>query len=114
MFLFHMSIELSSKLYDLLIQYKNSNKTYAANRKSLLMLFTFYEPSNNYVTLERVVDNHLTKIPTYEPDQVIGYELVSNRFIHHERADAFIPGERIQWKLTEGRNVWVLSTSAPP
>jgi hypothetical protein len=66
------------------------------NRDSVVFVFTWKNaPPNSTVSLRRIVDFKYTDIPAMDwQDPLIG-----KYYIHHERADALDPGEKIKWQI---------------
>lgn len=79
---------------------RESQKTNPEERLSFVLVFEWDQPQNSPITLERRGGQNIPsmKWPGVLKDHTI--------WIHHERADAFLPANNIKWVLIEGNHKW--------
>jgi hypothetical protein len=95
-------ISLGKFLFNTLDAYsRESQKTDPEKRLSLVLVFEWDQPQNSPITLER---RGCQNIPGLKWPDVLKNHTI---WIHHERADAFLPANNIKWTLREGNHKWV-------
>lgn len=101
-------ISLGQDFIELLDSYESFSKDDASTRRSMVLVFDWQEPQNLSISLKR-------KNPNISNNGIIDMEwhgTLNNerRWIHHERADAYLPANNIKWTLTAGEQVWSFKT----
>lgn len=74
------------------------------DRKSLVLVFEWDSPQTSPVSLKRTGGG---RIPALHGQ---GFLEDGLHWIHHERADAFLPAYRVKWTVTMGGNRWEFKT----
>ena len=101
-------------LTDAIISYSNrcsveSLKMYCMEPKSRKSVVLFIETNlkdNLPISISRLRSNH-SKLPKYTREGELEYR---GRWLNHQRADAFLPKNEIEWKLKIGNNKWLFGT----
>lgn len=100
-------ISLGDNILGLLSAYNTAPKYRAEDRKAVVIVFDFHEFQNANVTLARKTRGNGAGILPKSWSIRMRNE---RRFIHHERADVFLPSLRTIWSLKLGDDRWILST----
>lgn len=100
-------ISLGSRLFGILDAYRTTWTDDPEKRKAVVLVFDWGEAQNISLELERDVlfDNVPIKDLKWS-----GKLAGEQRWIHHERADAFLPAYGIKWTLNAGGYTWILKT----
>lgn len=94
----------------MLSAYQTTSKSRPDERKSIVAIFDWHDPQNARLTLARKAREPIDKAAF--PNMTWHAQLKNERlFIHHERADAFLPSRKIMWILTFGDKEWRLTTA---
>jgi hypothetical protein len=95
-------ISLGKFLFTALDAYcREPQKNNPEERLSFVLVFEWDEPQNLPITLERRGDPNIPSMKW--PGKLNNHTM----WIHHERADAFLPANNIKWTLKEGNFKWI-------
>lgn len=90
-------------LFDAVSAYRDSKPQTQtpAGRKAMMMVFTWDPPVRGDISLERTGGRSIPSKTWH------GYlNGIDPTWIHHERADSFLPAYAVTWTLTIGENQW--------
>lgn len=87
-------------------------------RWSIVLAFEFQmkDPKGETVTLQRIVPESIIEDYFKEfPQQKVNVKVedtldFGGRWLHHQRADLFLPGHKVEWRLTAGSYCWKFGT----
>jgi hypothetical protein len=104
------TIVLNTNMFLFLSNYLRVPKDAPQTRSTIVMLFDWEEPQSGSIELQRDVPEN-KGIPIV--NNIWSGELHGEHgWIHHERADAFIPSNDIRWTLRLGKEAeWKLKTT---
>ena len=101
-------ISLDTTIFLFLANYLRVPKNAPETRAAIVMLFDWEQPQFGSIELQREVPEN-QGIPII--DKTWSGELHGEHgWIHHERADAFVPSNNIRWILRLGEVQWTLKT----
>jgi hypothetical protein len=105
-------VKLKQEIFSELFLYKSfAGDPNPDNRKSVVFVFEWkIEPPDSTLLLSRITDPKNTDIPDMEWED----KLIGTHYIHHERADALDPGQKIKWKLETGGHLWTFFVTRNP
>jgi hypothetical protein len=107
------TIALDTSMFLFLSNYLRVPKVAPDTRSAIVMLFDWEKPQFGPIELQRDVPEN-RGIPIV--NKIWSGELDGERgWIHHERADAFIPSNNVRWTLRLGQDAqWILKTTGTP
>ena len=101
-------ISLGEEFLELLDSYENFSKDDPVRRRSIVLMFDWKEPQNLSISLKR---ENLSETDKGVRNMLWRGSLSNERrWIHHERADSFLPANNIKWTLIAGENKWIFKT----
>lgn len=101
-------ISLGNSLFNILDAYQGSSKSNPSIRKSIVLIFDWGKHQNVFVSLNRkIIGKSNIGIRERNWSRFLKNE---RRWIHHERADAFLPANNIKWTLKSGEFTWKFKT----
>nr|NJM03357.1 hypothetical protein [Desulfobacula sp.] len=104
------NLSLGNRLFGLLDAYRTAPITTADDRKSIVVIFDWKSARTTEVRLTRKIMNPSGQSPFPEMSWE-GRLQEERRWIHHERADAFLPIHRVTWILESGGRTWEFGTA---
>jgi hypothetical protein len=103
------TVSLGDSIFLMLDAYRTASKINPNDRKSIVIVFDWKTPQEVDIQFERTL---LKKKGVPFPEwKWIGRLSGERRWIHHERADAFLPAYKVQWVLTANNNKWIMKMS---
>lgn len=105
-----IELSLGNRLFRLLDAYRTASKKTSDDRKSIVIIFDWKSPQTADVKFTRKLINRADELPFPEM-QWEGRLERERRWIHHERADAFLPAHKVVWILESGGHKWVIKTA---
>jgi hypothetical protein len=100
-------VRLGKGIYYFLDTYRTVDKSAAANRYALLLVFEWDRPQVGPITLKRTINREYADFP----EMIWTGSLAQHSlWINHQRADAFLPGYKVEWTLKEGGYTWIFKT----
>lgn len=105
-----IELSLGNSLFRLLDGYRTASKSSPDERKSIVIVFDWKSPQEADVKFTRKIINATDELPFPEM-QWEGRLEMERRWIHHERADAFLPAHKVIWILEAGGHKWVIKTT---
>lgn len=101
-------LSLGDTLFGLLDAYRTASKSDPEYRQSFVLLFDWKTPQYMDLNFKRII---LNKIGVPFPELSWSGKMDGERrWIHHERADAFLPAYNVRWVLEAGGNKWILKS----
>ena len=103
-------ISLGDTLFKLLAAYRTTLEYSASERKSIVTVFDWGSPQTAEIKFTRKIFRGQDAPPF--PDRTWEGKLENERrWIHHQRADAFLPAYKVLWIIEKGEDKWILKTS---